>query len=321
MNKSKSFFLLCIVGLIAFAFGQYYKQNSKELKWRLAEAFPDWTSECVEPTNDEKAFYDLVLATLEQTSKTKQSNWPAGSLEIGSQQFLSKGVYRSIGKETIPVCPNAGTYKRVGDLITNYGGFSARLVEYQLTLAAKVENPSDYIVNAVANSAFNDQPQQSEFFDDMDIRSYARTVLASFGTRSSSYAEKAYQQMSTKDSLGTGAAQVAVGAGYGDALPLTEKLMFQLLNNIPKNKAIPRETRNRLYELAYAISFAPDDKGKQYVGALKDLMARKVQSWAPPFGLIEANPKRMCRVLENIEAKSSLNDYAYCMDEKVPFEQ
>lgn len=321
MNRIKSLFLLCIVGLISFAFGQHYKPNSKEFKWRLAEAFPDWISECVEPTNDEKAFYNLVLTTLEQTSKTKKYNWPAGSLEIGSQQFLSKGVYRSIGKEKIAVCPDTGTYEKIGDILTNYDGLSARLVEYQLTLAAKVKNPSDYIVNAVANSAFNDQPQQSEFFEDIDIRPYARTVLASFGTKSSYYAEKAYQQISTNNSLGTGAAQVAVGAGYGDALALTEKLMFQLLNDIPKNTAIPRETRNRLYELAYAISFAPDDKGKKHVGALKDLMARKVQSWAPPFGLIEANPKRMCRVLENIEGKASLNDYAYCIDEKVPFEQ
>ncbi len=321
MQGLLKFFIIVTILLIIFGVGRFYQYNdNKESQWELVEAFPKQLPECLPPNDEEKEFYNLAVTILEKAGRTKKSNFSAGSLEVGAEEFLSKGGYRTEDGKVIPICAPLKTYEHVDNILVSNNGLSARLEEYQLELVAKIPNPSPYIVESVANSAFNVTPQQSQYFKNRDIRPFARTVLASFGMKSSKYADIAYKQISTDNALGTGAAQIAVATGHPDALPKIEKLMNNLLESIPNDKVVPREIRNRLYELAYAIGFGKE-KSKKYTAPIKNLMIRRVQSWAPPFGMLEFNPKRMCEVLKNIEGQESITTYSYCMDKNIPLEQ
>lgn len=320
MRRIRKFFILTVVMLISFTVGRYYQNNAKKtVEWEQVEAYPEIINSCVTPNAEEAERYNLAVAVLENTGEMGKFG-RISSLDIGAHRFLSAGIYRNTDKTSVAICAPARIYERASEAITKYKGFAGRLEEYQLKLASKLPNPSSYIVEAVANSAFNDTPQESEFFKQKDIRPYARSVLAGFNGQLSAYGNQAYQQISSHDSLGTGAAQVAVASGYSDTLPRVEGLMKELLSSVPKDEVITWKTRNRLYELAYAINFAGKNS-RQYTAPIKDLMSRKVQSWAPPFGMLELNPKRMCRVLENIEGKAALYNYTYCTDDKIPFEQ
>jgi hypothetical protein len=123
------------------------------------------------------------------------------------------------------------------------------------------------------------------------------------------------------DPMGTGAAQVAVAGGHPQALQTVERLMTETLATLPKNRVVPWDTRNRLYEMAYALAFG-GEQAKQYVAPLRDLMGRKVQSWAPPFGMVELPPRRMCRVLATIMEQPVIDpEFKYCADPDTPDEQ
>jgi hypothetical protein len=194
------------------------------------------------------------------------------------------------------------------------------LVEYQLELAARLPVRSGHVVEAVGKSAFSPQIQESDVFKQRDIRPYARTILASFGREAKAFQALAYEQMSIDDSMGTGAAQVAAATGHPEALSRIERMMQDALTAIPPDEVVPRARRDRLYELAWAIYFA-GEQGKSRTKPIHAMMQRKVQSWAPPFGMVELRPKRLCGVLARIEGPASLRRYAFCVDEKVPFEQ
>jgi hypothetical protein len=97
-------------------------------------------------------------------------------------------------------------------------------------------------------------------------------------------------------------------------------MMEEILKSIPQDRTIPRNTRNRLYELAYAIYFSGED-AKKHAAPIRELMTRRVQSWAPPFGMVDLYPKRMCEVLKRIEGPDSINEYRFCVDDRLPFEQ
>jgi hypothetical protein len=56
---------------------------------------------------------------------------------------------------------------------------------------------------------------------------------------------------------------------------------------------------DRLYELAYAIAMG-GRAAQAYAGPIYELLGRKVESWAPRFGMLELPPTRMCPVLEYI---------------------
>ncbi|UXN58098.1 hypothetical protein [Phyllobacterium zundukense] len=62
---------------------------------------------------------------------------------------------------------------------------------------------------------------------------------------------------------------------------------------------------------------------RRLVAGLVGKMNMKVQSWAPPFGMIEHPPKRMCDLLTYIVGANSADDQAfpYCADVKIPYDQ
>jgi hypothetical protein len=260
--------------------------------------------------------FELAASAIELTDGP-ESNW----LNIGAQKFLAGTTYRKDGNSRIAICESADILRRVSEALTSTKGFSkGRLTEYQLELASKLPDRSWYVIEAVAASAFNPNVQPSDVFNFRDIRPYARTVLASFGPSVSKFGQLAYDQISSATSMGTGAAQVAAAGAHPQALARIEKLMEEALASVPVDQAIPREMRNRLYELSWAIYFA-GDAGKKHTKSMHKVMRRQVQSWAPPFGMVNLPPKRLCALLIKIEGEKSVQDYGFCSDENVPLEQ
>lgn len=246
---------------------------------------------------------------MEIVAEAKNVLW----LDTGAQKFLGGTLNRSGPGRPVQVCPPYDIYERASDIVTKSESLKGRLEEYQLKLAAKFPHPSQYTVDAVANSAFNDIPQESEFFKNEDIRPFARVVLAGFGKQASKYAAVAYDKMSADDSLGTGAAQVAAATGHPGALDRIQKMMEKILSSTPENRVVPWDARNRLYELSYAIYFSGDE-AKKYTAPIQDLMRRKVQNPAPPFGMLEISPREMCEVLTRIEGVDSVKGHSYCRE-------
>lgn len=310
---------VAIVAILAFAAGWFSRPGDGDRakrEWKLAAAIPNVPFNCVAANPNERKTFEFAAATLELVAEQKNILW----LDIGAQKFLSVGLSRRGSNRPIPVCPPKDIYGRAADIVTTSQELKGRLVEYQLRMVANFPYQSEYVIDAVAKSAFNESPQESEIFKNEDIRPFARTVLAGFGKQASKYAALAYDKMSPDDSLGTGAAQVATAGGHPGAANRVQKMMEDILSSIPENRAIPWDTRNRLYELAYAIYFVGDD-AKQYSAPIRSLMRRKVQSHAPPFGMVELSPKRMCDVLSSIERPETAEEYEFCGNAKIPREQ
>jgi hypothetical protein len=151
----------------------------------------------------------------------------------------------------------------------------------------------------VARTAFHPYAIETEYPETkQDIRSFARTTLAGFGGAAASWADMAFQAISADDALGTSAAQVAVAGGHPQALDRVQGLFTDLLAAY-SDDPIPLRVRDRLYELAYAIAMG-GRAAQTHAGPIHELLGRKVESWAPPFGMLELPPRRMCRVLEYI---------------------
>jgi len=243
------------------------------------------------------------------------------SLGIGAQKLLANGLFRRNGRNSQRVCEIPEQLERASDLIRGSDQLrKGRIVEYGLRLIAKLPNPGEDLTKVVAESAFNGSFQQSELFPTHDIRPLARATLASLGLLARPYAEQAFAQISIDDPMGTGAAQVAVAGGHPNALQSVERLMDQQLAGLPKGKAIPWHVRNRLYEMAYALVFA-GPQARDHVAPLRELMSRKVQSWAPPFGMVELPPRRMCDVFVRITQQPvNQPELGFCSDDG-PYEQ
>lgn len=315
---------ITVVALIAFVMGwatQFLPMSAAQRgnpKWELSDAVPDWIFQrdtCVGPDEQERKIFEAAVSILELDDGTR-----AGYLELGAKRFLSAGIYRRHEKTAAFVCLPDDLYERVSNSAPLQREIKHRVVEDELRLFMRLPKLNPHIIHAIGRTAFNEYPQQSEHFRDRDMRPYARTVLAGTGQRAADFSATAFQQMSTADSLGTGAAQVAAATGHPDALPRIKKMMEDLLSSVPTGKAVPRSVRNRLYELSYAIYFSGEG-AKDHTAPIKAIMTRTVQSWAPPFGMVELKPKRMCRLLERIEGPGSIQGYDFCLDSKVPLEQ
>jgi hypothetical protein len=304
--------------LLAFAAGWLFRHFQPparyamaDAKWELADALPDWLPgrrACVIADEQERRVFELAVSSLELAS----GDGSPGFLQLGAKRQLAAGVYRRDGKESIPVFFPEDIYDRASNSVSLQKEIKYRLVDYELKLFARLPKRNPNIVKAVGQSAFNNTPQESDLFRSRDIRPYARTVLAAFGKEATDFSAIAYQQMSAADSLGTGAAQVAAASGHPDALPRIRKMMEDLIASVPADKALPYAVRNRLYELSYAIYFSGEG-AKEYAAPIKAIMTRTVQSWAPPFGMVEIRPKRMCRLLEHIEGPAAIQGYDFCL--------
>jgi hypothetical protein len=292
---------------------------SSEKKWELADALPNRAPPtCVSADSRERSILNAAVTAIEASGEHLPN-----ALDIGAQRLLSGHLFRTTvdGKRSEAVCVPAEILKKAAAALAareTWGKF--RMVEYNLTLASRLPTRNARIVEAVGSQAFSAQVLPSDLFERRDIRPYARTVLASFGAESMKYRDAAYQQMSADTSMGTGAAQVAAAAGHPEALPRIERMMTDALASVSSGKAIPYDLRNRLYELAWAVAYS-GEAGRAYAKPVHAVMQREVASWAPPFGMIELRPKRLCEVLALIEGSAALSNYPYCLDEKVPFEQ
>lgn len=303
--------------IISFFFGLSYKHFfEKEKEWQLLNALPKWHTRDPDHCNKMSDLRETVLVSmvnlLNQSQQLKRG-------EKESILFLDIGLSRALGEEN---CLPSSIFNQLPQIITNNNMLEARIVEHQLELAEKSSNSTPYIIEKIGNSAFNKKRQGSETFTKHDIRPFARTVLAKFGKDALLFSDEAFNQISSDSALGTGAAQVAAAVGHPEALQKINKMMISELRKIPNDQAIPWHTRNRLYELAYAIYFSKT-KDEKYINTIRELMTRQVQSWAPPFGLIEMYPKRMCKLLAKIQGSNlnSVSEYHYCGDDKIPFEQ
>lgn len=301
----------------AFALGWSARGPTTVQPTRLADALPIWrtTGACLQPDENEAAILELAVRSLEIAADFSP-------LSIGAQRTLGNGLYRRSGTTTSPICKPPSLLERTSEALTAKRGLSARLVEYQIKLAAKLPRPSRYVIEQIARSAFSPLLQESDIFPGEDIRPLSRTALAGFGRAASDWAEIGYEQMSGNDSLGTGAAQVAVAAGHPLALSRVERTMRELLSSVPEGQVVPRSIKLRLYELGYALGLAGREAAP-HVGPLQDLMRRKVQSWAPPFGTIELSPKRACWLLAlvNVDQAAAFAPFSYCSDPGIPNDQ
>jgi hypothetical protein len=317
--------LICFVTVVAaamlFELGRHQKIPSKTQNAEFEKAIPprypinSKSNACVEPNERERALIKTAVDVLAFSSKE------SGFLSTGAEKFLGNGLYRWDGSSSQRVCDIPEQMERASDLIRSSDHLRrGRIVEYGLRLIAKLPNPGETLAKVAAESAFNTSPQQSEIFPERDIRPLARATLASLGPLARPYADQAYAQISIDDAMGTGAAQVAVAGGHPNALQSVERLMAQKLASLPEGKAVPWDLRNRLYEMAYALAFG-GTQAREHVAPLRDLMSLKVQSWAPPFGMVELPPRRMCDVFVQI-MQQPVNDleFGFCSDNG-PYEQ
>lgn len=266
-----------------------------DTKYKLSNAFPSLRHvDSTVPYNDEeKKKFDLALENLVIFGNDINAQI------LGTLKFLSRDMVRKIDGESYWVLPPEYVYKEATKILIKNGSLSrGRLTEYGLNLIQKMKPPPTELIKRVELSAFNEHMQESGIFKKRDIRPYSRSVLANISRKGADYSEKAFAEMSSKDSLGTGAAQVAVATGHPAALQLVEDMMWQLLNKNPKPTAISLETTNRLYELSYALYFG-GEASRKHLTPLYEFMERKVQFWAFPFHtMVNVTPKRMCRILK-----------------------
>lgn len=279
-------------------------------------AIPIWKNpQCVPANINEREYFEMAASTLEHIAP-QSANW----LAIGAERALGNDLYRSIPSQLARprVCAPPKIYARVAATFVGKP-MKGRFDTYELELAAHMQSPPTEVVDAVAQVAFSPWPVIDDGLAGKiqgDIRPFARTVLAGFGRQSTKYAREAFEQISDKNSLGIGAAQVATAEGYSEALSRIDSMMNQLRASAPDEKPIPLATRDRLYELAWAIYFS-GDSAKDHTAPLIELMERRVQSGAPPFGHGDLHPKRMCEVLSRIydDDKSVTSKFAYCADD------
>lgn len=318
VNRFLQAFLLVGVGIALGAWlsssqGNGKKGHTPELE--QARLYKSIRS-CAEPTSEEGKTFSLAADVLEQNLRA-EGLW----LDIGVEKFLAHGFYRATDKGLpIPVCAPQSIYSRAGKVITQRRGLKGHIERYQLELAARIPDPSPYIVDRVGEVAFSQEPHSEREWPYRDIRPVARSVLANYGKHALKYLEVARAQMSDEDSLGTSASQIVGAAGDDSDLRRVEMLMSQRLASTPQERTLSIDERNRLYELAYTFTYA-GTRAIAHVGPVKTLMTRKVKSNATIFGLVDLNPKQMCHVLEAVGDFKALADYDYCQDPKYPYPQ
>ncbi|WP_449397001.1 hypothetical protein [Devosia riboflavina] len=241
------------------------------------------------------------------------------SLADAAVRTLSTPAVRQISSPTVWVCDDAKIFEQVQVLIDkNRHLLGSRLVEHSYGLVARLLKPSNAIIRQVAESAFSETKQDYGALR-RDLRPLARATLAAIEGGSSAYAIQAFAEISIDDSMGTGAAQIAVAGGHPEALSKVQILMDQLLSTLPATDPIPWEARNRLYEMAQALAYGGSE-ARNYVSPLRELMSRQVESNATMFGMVALPPRRMCPLIAKVlEIPAGAVEYAYCQADSEDF--
>jgi len=187
---------------------------------------------------------------------------------------------------------------------------------YQLELYAKLENPSDKMLDGISKVAFRRQP----YYEPVgccrrkDPRPIAMTILAQQGERAKPYAPQAYNLMDHKTPLGTSAAQVVAAVNYADSLSKIESMMFKILEEAASHAPLDFNQYERFKELSYALMLS-GDAGKRYTNAIETLMDRKIYVRGGLTGRLETDPKYMCSVMDSIYPEHAVTErYEYCSE-------
>ncbi|MBM3527533.1 MAG: hypothetical protein FJX62_05545 [Alphaproteobacteria bacterium] len=260
------------------------------------EVAPHWlriASDCDEMNAEERQREELVVQVLRDFRRH-------ATMLVAAKRHLGNDQYRWIDEKTTRrLCLDRRSDDEIAKITLADRTFAGSYLNGdELRLARRLGPRDPKIVEAVAATAFRKFAIINDYGVRHDIRSLARVVLAEFGDVATPWSEQAFEAINTNDALGTTAAQLALAAGHPQALARITALLDDILKDNPKDP-IPRLARNRFYELAHALALL-GPRAQPHAGAVVQIMSRKVQSWAPPFGMLELSPRRMCRVLQLI---------------------
>lgn len=305
------FIFLC--GTLIGSFATYWASDRKRIEFETIRPASVYPRKCI-PANEnfQKAFfhfeklYELVHKVTKNDLLT---------LQIGMEEQLGKGfVDRSDGEWNF-ICKPEKLYGAVGRLLSDEPVHPTPSL-YKLLLYSKLDNPSNEMLEGIAEVAFRKQPYyvKSGPKTRKDPRPIAMTILAQHGERAKPYAEQAYKLIDYRTPLGNSAAQVAAVVNYNDSLSKIESMMFKVLEEASNNSPLDFDQYDRFKQLSYALILS-GDAGKSYTDAIEALMDRKVYAWGGWFGRLPVDPKHMCQVMNSINPKNTVTErYKYCSE-------
>lgn len=258
---------------------------------------------CASPDSSERERLEIAVRALET------ANLGFVYLRVGAERGLGGGLFRhsTNGRSGVRICLPDDLAVRVGKSIEDRKLLDGHIGETEVMLASVPSSHSDYVVKQIAKAAFDPSAPSPRNFDH---RLLARTVLASFGSASHAYGARAFKEVNVDGPFGTTAAQISAAAHVPGALDKIDTLIKTGLAAIPEDKPIPLEIKERLYDLALAIYFAGPE-AKNHIGSIEAIMTRKVESWAPPYGMISMPAEALCILVERIQI-SELKKFPYC---------
>lgn len=308
---------LAVIGLLiaGFAAGWYahsahsYRPPAFTNKER---ALPRWANSiaCTPPTESEAKQLELVLTVLDAFGHKDGSL----SMVIGAQRFLSSGPSKGVGRDNFRrLCTPVGYFDRVAETMKRHDMWRYRITDYQVDLARQIGEPRPEIIAVLSEWAFKEYGFGSSAFKNKDMRPIIRTALAEYGPAVSHLRDVAFPLISSADSLGTGAAQVAAAAGHPDALPVIVGLMEEIMDAEGGDGVISKQNGLRLQELVYAIAYA-EEAGLDYLKQVQRFMNLKVEDSFPTLGSYEADPVGVCDALKRMGsgADELRNSFEYC---------
>ena len=284
---------------------------------------PAWAQPC-HPPSDIEAHRDMAALQVLQMFPAPSVDMRLAAMAYFGQPWQRRSVD---DRDVRPPCLSDGMKDEITKALDQSGGLGPGLAgEEAIGLVEQLGPRQPAYAALIAATAFSpDKVRLSDVANDpfgYDIRPHARMVLAELGAQAQPWAAKAVSDMSAKDALGIGAAQVAVGGGDPRALPAVRDMMVEILARTPESKPVPLADRRRLYQLAYALGMA-GSAAEPYSAPLASLLARKIESRAPPYGLIAYDPIRMCAVAAHIGGRvaAAAQGHVYCRNALAAFEQ
>jgi len=195
------------------------------------------------------------------------------------------------------VCPPTHLYADVASAAISAGMYDKPFLGTEpIALARRIGPESPRIVDAIIRTAFFSRPIVTS--TSPDLRGDARVLLADFCKLNPALTIPAFQDMSFKTRSGRAAARAAVACGNREALAVVSGWMQQLLDSA-RYGAIEQSKSIALFDLAYALEVA-GVRAQPYAGPISALLDRKIQAWAPPFGMLDISPTSMCAIAGRI---------------------
>ncbi len=243
--------------------------------------------ECIEPNATQREKTLLALEVLEVFDATSE---------------IYKGAALNFMRGDNWRCHDEGIDERAAFLLTESGYLQRNIRNRRLmSVAHRLVEYDLQIETALANLAFQSDPVASSV--SKDVRPEALSILASLSPqRTAKYKERAAALMGNKNSLQTGAAQLAAASGDPGVL----KEVARLLEEVVPTKAgtvLRRPENEHVIELAYAF-LAAGEAANPYLPILDKLLSMKVES-ASHFGLLELAPRGVCRVYRGIGSEAA----------------